>query len=73
MTYRLSDEEFMVLVRLERDKKLAETDWWAMSDRTMTPEQAAYRQALRDFTDNVVRPDEPLMPCLENLNWPIKP
>mgnify|MGYP003344987922 CR=1 FL=1 len=30
-------------------------------------------QALRDFTDNVIRPDEPLMPCLENLNWPIKP
>jgi hypothetical protein len=73
MTYRLSDEEFMRLVRFERDKKLAETDWWALSDRTMTPEQTTYRQALRDFTDTVVRPDEPLMPCLENLNWPVKP
>jgi|688.fasta_scaffold316188_1 hypothetical protein len=73
MTYRLSDDEFMIAVRYERDKKLAETDWWALSDRTMTPEQTAYRQALRDFTDTVVRPDEQLMPCLENLNWPVKP
>ncbi len=73
MTYRLSDEEFMIAVRYERDKKLAETDWWALSDRTMTPEQTAYRQSLRDFTDTVVRPDEQLMPCLENLNWPVKP
>jgi Phage tail assembly chaperone protein len=73
MTDRLSDEEFMRLVRFERDKKLAETDPWALSDRTITPEQTAYRQALRDFPSNVVRPDEQLMPCLENLNWPVKP
>lgn len=73
MTYRLSDEEFIALVRLERDKKLAETDWWVLPDRTATPEQLAYRQALRNFTETVVRPDEQLMPCLENLNWPVKP
>ena len=73
MEDRLNDDDFMRLVRYERDKKLAETDWWVLPDRTATPEQIAYRQALRDFTTNVVRPDEILMPCLENLNWPVKP
>jgi hypothetical protein len=73
MEDRLNDDEFMKLVRYERDKKLAETDWWVLPDRTATPEQLAYRQSLRDFTNTVVRPDEILMPCLENLNWPIKP
>ena len=41
--------EPMRLLRVERDAKLAETDWWAMSDRTMTDAQTTYRQALRDM------------------------
>ena len=32
-----------------RDRLLAETDWWAVADRTMTDEQRTYRQALRDL------------------------
>ena len=32
-----------------RNDKLAETDWWALSDVTMTQAQTAYRQALRDL------------------------
>lgn len=35
-------------VRAERDLKLAETDWTASTDVTMTAEMTAYRQALRD-------------------------
>ena len=35
-------------VRSERDSKLAPSDWMGLSDNTMTPEWAAYRQALRD-------------------------
>jgi transposase len=50
-------------VRAERDSKLAATDWMALSDVTMTPEWAAYRQALRDVTDQVGFPD--------NVTWPI--
>lgn len=52
-------------LRVERNKRIAETDWWANSDLTMTAEQTAYRQALRDITDNysslddVVWPDQP--------------
>jgi len=53
------------LLRIERDRLLAETDWWAGSDRTMTDAQTAYRQALRDITktysnlDDVVWPEKP--------------
>lgn len=34
--------------RSERDVKLASSDWMGLSDNTMTPKWAAYRQALRD-------------------------
>ena len=52
-------------VRDQRDRLLAETDWWAVSDRTMTAEQIAYRQELRDLPANTV---DPL-----NVTWPTKP
>ena len=35
-------------VRADRDKRIALTDWTALSDVTMTAEMAVYRQALRD-------------------------
>lgn len=44
---------------------LEETDVWALTDRTMTAEQIAYRQALRDITDQAGFPDD--------ITWPIKP
>lgn len=53
------------LLRIERDRLLAETDWWAGSDRTMTDAQTAYRQALRDITDNYT--------SLDDVVWPTKP
>lgn len=52
-------------VRKQRDNLLAATDWWAVSDRTMTEEERNYRTALRDipeqegFPHNVVWPTEP--------------
>lgn len=39
------------ILRKLRDEKIAETDWWANSDITMSEEQRAYRQALRDITE----------------------
>lgn len=53
--------------RLLRDTLLMETDWWAVSDRTMTAEQTAYRQALRDITTHENWPD------LLQADWPVKP
>lgn len=55
----------LLCLRKERNKKLAETDWWATSDRTMTTEQTAYRQALRDITNTYN--------SLETVVWPTKP
>ena len=57
--------EPMRLLRVERDRKLAETDWWAVADRTMTAEQTAYRQALRDITTSAT--------SLDDVVWPTKP
>ena len=52
-------------LRAERDRLIAQTDWWASSDLTMTAEQTAYRQALRDITDTYS--------SLEDVVWPTKP
>ena len=45
----LEDAEPMRLLRLERNRRLAETDWWVLPDRTPTQAQLDYRQALRDL------------------------
>jgi hypothetical protein len=37
-------------IRSQRDSLLSQTDWMALSDNTLTPEWAAYRQELRDVT-----------------------
>ncbi len=52
-------------IRRERDLLISQTDWWATSDRTMTAEQTAYRQALRDITDQAGFPTD--------ITWPTKP
>jgi hypothetical protein len=55
----------LVDLREYRNKLLEETDVWALSDRTMTAEQTAYRQALRDITDQAGFPTD--------ITWPTKP
>jgi len=44
------DAEQAKSVRASRDGKLAETDWTACSDVTMSEAMKTYRQALRDIT-----------------------
>ena len=61
----LKAAEPMKLLRAERDRLIAETDWWASSDLTMTAERTAYRQALRDITDSAT--------SLDDVTWPTKP
>lgn len=51
--------------KLERHLLLAETDWWAVGDRTMTQEERDYRQALRDITSQAGFPTD--------ITWPTKP
>ena len=70
----LQAAEPMKRLRKERDRLIAETDWWVLPDRTPTDEQLAYRQALRDLPDNST-------PVLDNttrlgisgVTWPTKP
>jgi len=53
--------------RATRNKLLAETDYFALTDVTMDAAMTSYRQALRDITshDN--------WPNLEEADWPAKP
>lgn len=41
----------LIALRDKRNILLAETDWMANSDVTMSDEMRTYRQALRDITD----------------------
>ena len=54
-------------MRDKRDGLLAETDWMALSDVTMTADMTTYRQALRDITDHADWPN------LNGDDWPTKP
>jgi hypothetical protein len=59
--------EPMRLLRLERNQRLANTDWWASSDLTMTEAQTAYRQALRDITETYTSLDDVVWPEVPNV------
>jgi len=52
-------------LRNRRNELLAETDYLALSDVTMTDEMRTYRQALRDLPANTADPANPV--------WPVKP
>ena len=61
-------------LRLQRDAKLAETDWTALSDVTMADNMKTYRQALRDLPASDDGKDATLKDgVLENVKWPQKP
>jgi hypothetical protein len=70
----LKAAEPMRLLRIHRDKLLTETDWWAVSDRTMTSEQSSYRQALRDLPTTATPVLDPTNPLgISGVTWPTKP
>jgi hypothetical protein len=58
-------ERNFTALRKERNRRIAETDWWASSDLTMTQAQTDYRQALRDITESAT--------SLDDVTWPTKP
>lgn len=58
-------EEAELNIRNQRSILLSETDWMALSDVTLTPEWAAYRQSLRDISS------QPGFPY--SVTWPTKP
>jgi len=58
----------MTELRRQRDVLLAETDWMANSDVTMSTAWKNYRQALRDITTQTPTDD-----ALSNITFPTKP
>jgi hypothetical protein len=68
----LTAAEPMRQLRIQRDQLLSATDWWCVSDRTATPEQLAYRQALRDLP-STASPALDEDGQLTGVTWPEKP
>ena len=62
---RLVAAQPLVELREERNRRLAETDYLALSDVTLSSEMTTYRQALRDLPANTTDPANPV--------WPTKP
>ena len=73
---KLTDAEPMRLLRLERNRLLAESDWMANSDVTMPDEWKTYRQQLRDFPAspkiNPQLQDDGTL-NMTSVSWPTKP
>ena len=70
----LDNAEAMKLLRIERDRLLATTDWRASSDLTLSDAWKNYRQALRDLPASA----SPTLTSNYNLDkssvtWPTKP
>ena len=55
-------------LRQERNRKLAETDFYALSDVTMSEDMTTYRQNLRDITEGLSTVED-----VNNITWPTKP
>ena len=64
----LQEAEPMRLLRIERNQKLAETDWMANKDVTLPAAWKTYRQALRDITSGLDTVDK-----VNSVIWPTKP
>ena len=73
----LKAAEPMRLLRRERDRLIAETDWWASSDLTITDAQKKYRQDLRDITKTAnpkITGEGPSTALdMSSVTWPTKP
>ena len=55
-------------LREQRNRLLAETDFYSLSDVTMSDDMKTYRQKLRDITNGLTTVDE-----VRAVSWPTKP
>ena len=65
--------EPMRLLRIERDVRIAKTDWRASSDLTLADAWKTYRQALRDITTQTPKLDSNYQLDLTSVTWPTEP
>ena len=70
----LDSVEAMRLLRLERNARIAETDWRASSDLTISDAWKNYRQALRDLPASASPSlDSNYELDLTSVTWPTEP
>ena len=62
------DDRAMASLREDRDRRLAATDWYAVSDRTLSAEMTAYRKDLRDLPAGKTTKAH-----VDAITWPTKP
>ena len=55
-------------LRSGRDRRIAQTDWYALQDVTMSDAMRDYRKALRDLPEGLTTAEE-----VEAVTWPTKP
>ena len=58
----------MASLRAKRNNLLAETDYLALSDQTLSSDMNTYRQNLRDITNGIDTVEK-----ANNITWPTKP
>ena len=69
----LDNAEAMRLLRLERDIRIAKTDWRASADLTLSDAWKTYRQALRDITTQTPKLGSDYELDLTSVTWPTEP
>jgi len=70
----LDAAEAMRLLRIERDARIAKTDWRASSDITLADAWKTYRQALRDLPASATpKLDVNYELDLTSVTWPTEP
>ena len=69
----LDNAEAMRLLRIERDTRIAKTDWRASSDLTLADAWKTYRQALRDITTQTPKLGSDYELDLTSVTWPTEP
>ena len=55
-------------LRTKRNNLLKETDYYALSDQTLSDDMRTYRQDLRDLTNGLTTVEQ-----VEAVTWPTKP
>ena len=70
----LDAAEPMRLLRIERNKKIAETDWRMLPDQTPSDDWVNYRQALRDLPASATpKLDSNYDLDFSSFTWPTEP
>ena len=70
----LDNAEPMRLLRIERDARIAKTDWRASADLTLSDAWKTYRQALRDLPASASpKLDSNYELDLTSVTWPTEP